>query len=59
MLILATHWLCFLQLAIANKYRKFHSKRWGYHRANTMFLKGYIEDLKSVGIPTASQDLVV
>ncbi len=45
------------QLAIAEKYREKMAAKWGY--ANVEFRKGYIEDLKSIGIEDGSIDVVI
>lgn len=47
------------QLAIANKYIDYHTKTFGYSSPNIEFRKGYIEDLKNVGIADESVDLIV
>lgn len=47
------------QLAIADKYVAYHQEKFGYKRPNTNFHKGFIEDLKSLGISDSSVDVVV
>lgn len=47
------------QLAVARKYIDHHTKEFGYDVPNTEFHKGYIEDMKEIGISDASVDVVV
>lgn len=47
------------QIAIARKYEDWHRKKFGYERANTQFVKGYIECLDNLGFEPASFDVVV
>lgn len=47
------------QLAIANKYKDQMAKTYGYKESNVEFKKGYIEDLKSLGIEDESVDIVI
>ena len=46
------------QLSVARKHEMFQAKTFGYASPNTQFLKGYIEDLGSVGIASNSIDVV-
>ena len=47
------------QLAVANEYVDWHKEKFGYKKANTKFVKGYIEDLKTAGIEDNSVDVVI
>lgn len=47
------------QLDIANKYKDQMAKTYGYKESNVEFKKGYIEDLKSLGIEDESIDIVI
>ncbi len=47
------------QLAIARKYQDQMAEKLAYKKSNVEFKKGYIEDLKSIGIEDASVDIVV
>lgn len=47
------------QLAVANAHFDWHRERFGYSKANTSFLKGYIEKLGDLDLEPASFDLVV
>ena len=47
------------QLAIAEKYRDSMAETFGYKKSNVTFKKGYIEDLKSIGIEDESIDIVI
>ena len=47
------------QLGIARRHINYHTDRFGYAEPNVQFLKGYIEDLKSIGIEDRSVDVVV
>ncbi len=47
------------QLEIARKHQNYHAEKFGFMRTNIRFLKGYIEDLESLGIETASVDVVI
>jgi len=47
------------QLEIARKYKDAQMKRFGFKRCNVDFRKGYIEDLKEIGIEDNSQDVVI
>ncbi len=47
------------QLQVANHHVAWHMDRFGYEVPNVRFLKGYIEDLKSIGIADESVDVVV
>jgi SAM-dependent methyltransferase len=45
------------QLAVAERHREWHARKFGH--ANVRLVHGYIEDLESAGIASASVDLVV
>lgn len=47
------------QLEVANRYRASQMKKFGFKKPNTMFIKGYIEDLKAIGLEDNSFDIVV
>jgi len=47
------------QLSVANQYIGWHMDRFGYKEPNVQFMKGYIEDLKAVGIKDNSIDIVI
>ena len=47
------------QIEIAMKYQEEQRERFGYNRSNVTFKKGYIEDLKSLGIDDNSVDVVI
>ena len=47
------------QLDIANKYKDEMAEKYGYSQSNVEFKKGYIEDLKSIGIEDDSIDIVI
>lgn len=47
------------QIEVARKYKDTQMKRFGFKRCNVDFRKGYIEDLKEVGITDASVDVVI
>ena len=47
------------QLEIARKYSDVQMKKFGFSRKNVEFKKGYIEDLKAVGIEDNSIDVVI
>lgn len=47
------------QLDIANKYKDQMADKYGYSKTNVEFRKGYIEDLKSIGIEDESIDVVI
>jgi ubiquinone/menaquinone biosynthesis C-methylase UbiE len=47
------------QLAVAQKHRAYHAEKFGFEQSNVTFLKGYIEDLESLGIASESVDLVI
>ena len=47
------------QLDIARDYEAWHANRFGFTRANTVFLKGYIEELDALDIEPGSIDVVV
>lgn len=47
------------QLAVAKQYQDYHQEKFGFQESNVTFLKGHIEDLKSLGIEDNSLDVVV
>lgn len=47
------------QLAVANEHVEYHREKFGYQKANTRFLKGYIEKLDALDIEDNSMDLVI
>lgn len=47
------------QLKVARKYSQEQMKRFGFTRCNVEFNKGYIENLKEIGIEDNSVDLVI
>ncbi len=47
------------QLAVANKHIEYHRTQFGYEKANTAFLKGYIEQLDKLNIADNSVDAVI
>ncbi|MBT3463845.1 methyltransferase domain-containing protein [archaeon] len=47
------------QIEVAKKYEDIQAKKLGYKSPNTEFKKGYIEDLKSLGIEDDSVDIVI
>ncbi|MGE4131446.1 MAG: methyltransferase domain-containing protein [Bdellovibrionales bacterium] len=46
------------QLEVARKHIDYHTRKFGFPSSNVTFKQGYIEDLESLGVPTASVDLV-
>ena len=47
------------QLAVANRHVQYHREKFGYEKANTQFLKGYIEKLDELNIADNSVDVVI
>jgi SAM-dependent methyltransferase len=47
------------QLALARDTENWHANRFRYPRPNTTFHRGYVEDLRAVGLADASIDVVV
>ena len=47
------------QLAIAHRHVEYHREKFGYKKANTTFLKGYIEKLNELNIADNSIDVVI
>jgi arsenite methyltransferase len=47
------------QLAVARDTASWHADRFRYARPNTTFHRGYVEDLRAVGLDDASVDVVV
>ncbi|MGI0120053.1 methyltransferase domain-containing protein [Zooshikella sp. RANM57] len=47
------------QIAVANKYKDYHQKQFGYEKNNVTFYQGYIEDLLSLELKPNSFDIIV
>lgn len=47
------------QLAVARKYKDIQMQRFGFKKCNVDFRKGYIEDLREIGIADNSIDVVI
>ncbi|WP_218080371.1 methyltransferase domain-containing protein [Anthocerotibacter panamensis] len=47
------------QLAVARGHVSYHTRQFGYEQPNVEFLQGYIENLASLGIASASVDIVI
>lgn len=47
------------QLATADAHVDWHMRRFGYPKANVRFLKGYIEELDSLGLEPESFDVII
>ena len=47
------------QLDTANRHVDYHMEKFGFARPNVEFLRGYIEDLESLGLKSDSVDVVV
>jgi len=47
------------QIGTAIKYQEEQRERFGFKKTNVKFLKGYIEDLASLGIEDNSVDVVI
>ncbi len=47
------------QLAVANKYQDFHREQFGYQKANTRFLQGYLEQLDELALEKSFFDVIV
>jgi ubiquinone/menaquinone biosynthesis C-methylase UbiE len=47
------------QIEIATKYLDYHADKFGHKESNVQFIKGYIEDLKEIGIANSSIDIVI
>ena len=47
------------QLATANEHLEWHRQRFGYAESNVRFLKGYIEQLDTLGLEPESFDVIV
>ena len=47
------------QLEVANRHIEYHTAKFGYSKPNVEFKKGYIENLKEIGIEDNSIDLIV
>ena len=44
---------------MANKYIDYHKDKFGFSKANTHFVKGYIEKISEAGIEENSQDIIM
>jgi len=47
------------QLAVANQYIDYHREKFGFPKANTRFLHGYLEELDKLDLETNSMDVIV
>ena len=47
------------QLAVADEYRHWHAREFGYDQPNVEFRKGYIEELDQLGLAPGSIDVIV
>ncbi|PJZ69410.1 methyltransferase type 11 [Leptospira perolatii] len=47
------------QIEVANKYKEYHSKLFGYSELNIKFINGFIEDLRSCQVGDSSIDIVI
>ena len=47
------------QLAVANQYVDYHREKFGYKKANTRFLHGYLEELDKLDLEPNSMDIIV
>lgn len=47
------------QLSVANQYIGWHMDKFGFQKPNVNFIKGYIEDLETLGIEDNSVDIVI
>jgi ubiquinone/menaquinone biosynthesis C-methylase UbiE len=47
------------QLAVAERHREYHARRFGFGTSNVRLVKGYIEDLAGAGIASDSVDVVI
>ena len=47
------------QLDVANKHIEYHREKFGLQKSNVSFVKGTIEDLKTLGIEDNSVDVVI
>lgn len=47
------------QLAVAERHREYHARRFGFGTSNVRLVKGYIEDLGGAGIASGSVDVVI
>jgi len=47
------------QLNVAQKYLPVQMKKFGYHKPNVRFIKGYIEELDELGLPEDYFDIVI
>jgi ubiquinone/menaquinone biosynthesis C-methylase UbiE len=47
------------QLAVAERHREYHARRFGHLASNVRLVQGYIEDLAGAGIAAESVDVVI
>lgn len=47
------------QLEVANRHIEYHREKFGFSQANTVFKKGYIEQLDQLGLENNSFDIIV
>lgn len=47
------------QLAVAERHRDYHARKFGFGASNVRLIKGYIEDLAGAGIASGSVDVVI
>ncbi|CDW79757.1 arsenite methyltransferase [Stylonychia lemnae] len=47
------------QLEVARRHQEYHKEKFGYSESNVTFLKGTIEDLKTIGVEDQSVDVVI
>jgi len=51
--------ILFQQIELANRHVDYHTKLFGYEKANIKFVKGYIENLSDAGIDENSIDILM
>jgi SAM-dependent methyltransferase len=47
------------QLAVAERHREYHARKFGHPASNVRFIQSYIEDLEAAGIASGSVDAVI
>ncbi len=47
------------QLAVAERHRDYHARKFGYRASNVHLVQAYIEDLQAAGIESGSVDVVI
>ncbi|MFO0579551.1 MAG: methyltransferase domain-containing protein [Polyangia bacterium] len=47
------------QLAVAERHREYHARKFGFTTSNVRLVKGYIEDLAGAGVASGSVDVVI